>query len=65
MWRKKSSVRLLRDQKMVTESSITFTPCMEKVVPSSDTNTDEKLVDMKEEIMVKIEQKIICLIPFF
>ena len=47
-----------KNRKMVAESSITLVTCMERMASSSDTNIDEKLGQMKEDIMQKMDEKL-------
>ncbi len=47
-----------KNQKMVAESSIKLVVCVEKNASSSDTNKDEKLGQMKDDIMKKMDEKL-------
>jgi hypothetical protein len=43
---------------MVAESSIKVVACMAKMASSSDTNIDEKLGQMRNDIMKKLDEKL-------
>jgi hypothetical protein len=47
-----------KNRKIVAESSIKLVECMERMASSSDTNIDEKLGQMKEDIMQKMDEKL-------
>jgi hypothetical protein len=46
------------NRKILAESSIKLVECMESMASSSDTNIDEKLGQMKEDIMQKMDEKL-------
>ncbi len=51
-------LKAAKNWKMVAESSIKLVVCMERMASSSDTNIDEKLGQMKEDIMQKMDEKL-------